>query len=149
MVGEYKISSEDLQLRHCLNTTSITQTTDALKAYITPIRDQFDAMAPYQIRHNSYNFTQREAELACALGIHLGKDDETIGLILGAKRSGIGGPPLPCAGLVSSLGRSGHPVYGRVRNNGAQWQPEANRLYQWWMGAMSQEVRRYGANNSS
>ena len=136
------MSSVDLQLRHCLNTTSISHISDALKAYITPIRDQFDAMAASQIRYNNQYFTQHEVEIACALYICLGTDDETIGTILGARRNVRGGPPIPCAGLVSSLRRSGHPVYGRVNNNRAYWDLEANRVYREWMGAMSQTVRR-------
>ena len=102
-------------------------------------------MAANHIRFNNQYYSQREGEIACALKIYLRKSDETIGTILGFRRSGIGGSPIPCAGLVSSL--QGSAVYGRVYNNGAYWEPEANRIYREWMGAASQTVRRYAANN--
>ena len=104
-------------------------------------------MAANHIRFNNQYYTQSDSELACALNIYLDKSDDTIGTILGARRSGIGGPPIPCAGLVSSLRASSHAVYWRVYNNAAYWEPEANRIYREWMGAVSQIVRRYGANN--
>ena len=103
-------------------------------------------MATTQLQFNNQYYTQREAEIACALKIWLRKSDETIGTILGARRNGVGAPPINCAGLVASLQRSSHPVYYRVSNNGAYWEPEAQRAYQDWMGAVSQIVQRYDAN---
>ena len=104
-------------------------------------------MASNHIRFNNQDYTQREGEIACALSIYLRKSDETIGTILGFRRSGIGGPPIPCAGLVSFLQGRDHAAYRRVYNNGAYWEPEANRTCREWMGAVSQKVRRYGAND--
>ena len=102
-------------------------------------------MAANHIRFNNQYYTQREVEIACALKIYLYKSDETICTILGFRQNGIGGPPIPCAGLVSSFQGTNHPVYRRVYNNGAYWEPEANRIYREWMGAVSETVRRYGA----
>ena len=103
-------------------------------------------MAATQLSFNNQYYSQREAEIACALKIWLRKSDGTIGTILGARRNGIGSPPIHCAGLVASLQRSSHAVYLRVSNNRAYWEPEAQRVYQDWMGAMSQTARRYDAS---
>ena len=103
-------------------------------------------MASTQFRYNHQSYSQRELEIACSLKIWLGKSDETIGTILGASRYGKGGPSIPCAGLVSFLYQSSHAVYRRVSNNRAYWEPEAQRVYQGWMGSMSQIVQRYGAS---
>ena len=102
-------------------------------------------MAANWITYNNQSYTQREAEYVCALKIHGHRSDEIIGTILGKKRSGIGGPPVPCAGLVSFLQGSSHPVYRRVLNDPGYWGSEANRLYREWMGAVGQTVRQYGA----
>ena len=104
-------------------------------------------MASNHIRFNNQDYTQRESEIACALSIYLRMSDETISMILGFGRSRIGGPPIPCAGLVSFLRGRDHAFYRRVYNNRAYWEPEANRTYLEWMGAVSQTVRRYGAND--
>ena len=104
-------------------------------------------MAANHIRFNNQYYTQSEAEIACALTLYLRKSDETIDTIFGFKQSGIGAPPIHCAGLVSYLQGSNHAVYHRVCNNGAYWEQEANRFYREWMGAVSQTARRYAANN--
>ena len=103
-------------------------------------------MATTQLQINNQYYTQDEAEIACALRIWLRKSDEIIGTILGARRDGIGGPPIHCAGLVASLQGSSHAVYHRVSNNRAYWEPEAQRVYQDWMVKVSQMVPRYGAS---
>ena len=103
-------------------------------------------MASNQFRFNHQSYSQHELELACSLGICLGKSDETIGTILGARRYGIGGPHIPCAGLVAFLRQSSHAAYRRVSNNRAYWGPEAQQVYQDWMGSVSQMVQRYGAS---
>lgn len=98
-------------------------------------------MASTQLRFKHQSYSQRELEIACALRIWLAKSDETIGTILGARRYGLGGPPIPCAGLVAFLQRDSHAVHRRVSNNGAYWEPEAQRVYQDWMGSISQTVQ--------
>ena len=103
-------------------------------------------MATTQLQVNNRYYSEPEAEIACALKIWLRMSDETIGTILGARRNGIGGPPIHCAGLVASLQRSSHAVFHRVANNRAYWEPEAQRAYQDWMVAVSQRVQRYGAS---
>ena len=103
-------------------------------------------MAANQLRFNNQDYSPREAELACALKIWLRKDDETIGTILGARRNGVGAPPIYCVGLVASLQGSSHAIYRRVSNNRAYWEPEAQRVYQDWMGAAAQSFQRYGTS---
>ena len=103
-------------------------------------------MASTQLQFGHQSYSQRELEIVCALSYWLGKSDETIGTILGAKRYGIGGRPIPCAGLFAFLQRNSHAVYRRVTNDGAYWEPEARRVYQDWMGSVSQTVPRYGAS---
>ena len=103
-------------------------------------------MAAPQISFNNQYYFVREAELACALKIWLRMSDETIGTILGARRNGKGAPPIPCAGLVAFLQGCSHVVYRRVSNNGAYWEPEAQRVYQDWMGSIAQIAQRYGAS---
>ena len=106
-------------------------------------------MAANWITYNNQSYTQSEAENVCALTIYGRRSDAMIGTILGAKRSGIGGPPVPCAGLFSFLKGSSHPAYLRVRNDPAFWGSEANRLYWEWMGVAGQTVRRYCARMPS
>ena len=103
-------------------------------------------MASTQLPFNHQSYSQRELEIVCALKIWLGKSDDTIGTILGARRYGIGGRPIPCAGLFAFLQRNSHTVYRHVSDDGARWQLEAQRIYQDWMGSVSQIAQRYGAS---
>ena len=103
-------------------------------------------MSSTQLPFNHQSYSQRELEIVCALKIWLRKSDETIGIILGARRYGIGGQTIPCAGLFAFLQRNSHAVYRRVSNDGARWEPEAQRIYQNWMGLVSQMAQRYGAS---
>ena len=103
-------------------------------------------MESTQLLFNHQSYSQRELEIVCALKIWLRKSDETIGTILGARRYGIGGRHIPCAGLFAFLQINSHAVYRRVSNDGARWEPEAQRIYQDWMSSVSQMAQRYGAN---
>ena len=103
-------------------------------------------MASTQLQFGHQSYSPRELEIVCALKIWLGKSDETIGTILGARRYGIGGRPIPSIGLVAFLQRRSHTVYRGVCNDSARWEPEAQQVYQDWIGSVSQMAQRYSAS---
>ena len=105
-------------------------------------------MATFQIKDNAY--PQHETEIACSLRFYLSASDEIIGSILGARRNGLGSYPIQCSGLIEEMQQSTdarlRAVYDAVRNNRAQWEPQARQVYSEWWDTHSQLAQRYFTN---
>ena len=96
---------------------------------------------------NNQRYTQWEAEIACALEIWVRVSNETIGVVLGFMRNGVGAPAVPCAGLATALQRSQHAshreLYARVANDRAYREAQARQVYRNWWNAQSLVIQRF------